>query len=183
MVGVPLIVLSVAIAATQLYWQIRDAKAEATNAKNEAGDAKRSAGDAADEARSTREAIERTEIQLANNHLLARVGEVERLRDRLERAVADESETDASQILRDWPLFASDLIAILELQKTSDHEDVIRALEDSIAASSRAKDQIIGRKASLADATQAGREQIDQACSSVARVASTLKFTRSIENG
>lgn len=183
MVGVPLIVLSVAIAAAQLYWQIRDAKAEATSAKNEAGDAKRSAGDAAAEARSTREAIERTEIQLANNHLLARAGEVERLRDRLERAVADESGTDASQILRDWPLFASDLIAILQLQKSGDHDDAIKALEDSIAASSRAKDQIIGKKASLADATQAGREQIDQACSAVARVASTLKFTRSIEDG
>jgi hypothetical protein len=182
-IGVPLIVVSVAIAAGQLYLQIKEAKAEATHAKDEAGRANRSAGDAASEARSTRKAIERTEVQLANNHLLARAGEVERLRDRLERAVADDHESDASQILRDWPLFASDLIAILELQKTGDHADAIKALEDSIAASSRAKDQIIGKKASLPEATQSGREQIDQACSAIARVASTLKFTRSIENG
>lgn len=182
-IGVPLIVASIVIAAAQLRWQIRGARSEAQGAKNEAGEAKRSAGDAADEARNTRAAIERTELQLANNHLLFRVGEMERLRDRLDRAVADGAETDASQIFREWPAYASDLIAILKMQNSDEHKDAIKALEDSIGGASRAKDQIIRGKVPLAEATQNGRELIDQVCSAVIGVASTLKFTRSIGNG
>jgi len=173
-------VASICIAAGQLYFQIRGAAREATNAKNEAGEASRRAGDAAQEAKNTRSAIERTELQLANNHLLYRAGEMQRLRDRIDRAVAQGSDDEVSQILRDWPGYASDSIAILKMQTSDDHSAAIRALEDSVVAASRAKDQIIGKKASLPDATEDARELIDRACSAVSTVASTLKFTRSI---
>jgi hypothetical protein len=172
-IGVPLIVITIIIAGAQLYWQIREAKSEATDAKKEARDA-------AKEARNTREAIERTELQLANNHLLFRAGEMERLRDRLDRAVVEGVDADVSQIFRDWPGYANDSIAILKLQRSDDHADAIGILEESISMASRAKDQIIGRKSSLADASQMGREQIDRACTVVAGVASTLKFSRSV---
>jgi hypothetical protein len=108
---------------------------------------------------------------------------MERLRDRLDRAVADGAGNDASQLFRDWPAYASDLIAILKMQQNEDHDDAIAVLEDSISGASRAKDQVIRGNLSLAEATQSGRDHIEQACGAVIGVASTLKFTRSIKNG
>jgi hypothetical protein len=139
----------------------------------------RSARNAASEAKGTRTAIERTERQLANNHLLVRAAEMDRFRERLDSAVQGNRNTDAAKILREWPNFANDGVAILTLIDATEHVVAIRQLKDSMSAAVEAKDRLIGEQISVEEATRESRDLIEQACAAVAEVASTLKFTRS----
>jgi hypothetical protein len=140
---------------------------------------RRSAKDAAQEARDTRSAVERTELRLANNHLLVRAGEMERLREKLDDAVGGENGKDAIQILREWPTLAHDGVAILALADARQHADAVDLLKESMSAAIAAKDRLIGQKAPVEEATRHARELIERSCAAVSGVASTLKFTRS----
>ncbi len=131
-------------------------------------------------AQATKEAVERTEKRIADNHLLILIPQMSLYRRELDLAVDRPDRQETLRLLGDWPTLASELQGILQRVDSVGHSKLIKDLERSTKLTGKAKDAIISKRDQLEPATSVARQLITEISASSSKIVGEMKaFTRS----
>lgn len=135
--------------------------------------AKYAANRAQEAAEAARAAVERTEVYLAQNHLIFAVPQLSRLQADLTDAVREQDLPATVRTLGRWREAANDLRGLL--QKYDEHEDLRLRLQKSVLVVNIASDSLVIPDKDVRLETKRARAAIAEACNEAEILAGRLK--------
>ena len=178
-VGLPLALVALLAARVQL----RDGKQAAEQARAIAADVKVVVQETRGVATATRDAVERTERHLADNHLLLLLPALVQLRRSIDSAVRLNQAEPLIDYFSDWLEISSEGHEIL-VRRGTDDSGLHGRLEQTAKIVSKAKDAVVESEASMFDSTRRARSRISEDCSLASAILGRMKaYTATKEEG